>query len=148
MRQHVTTVMNTLKKNELYQHLQEFLSKKGIELSGGGVSKGIKQGCELLTDAINVTQHAVGKAKTEVDTKLERMRQAIHKKTAPRSQTSAPPKPDPRPDSKPAKKRTGKRRTEAKPAAKKSTASPKPRTVVRKAAKAAPQRKRAAKKTA
>lgn len=140
--------MNTLKKNELYQNLQEFLSSKGIELSDGGIAKGIKQGCELLTDAINVTQHAVGKAKTEVDAKLDRMRRVIHEKTAPRDPSAPPPEVAPDPKAKVAKKKSARRRTPARSGVKESATSDKPRTVARKPAKKTSTRKRTVKKSA
>jgi hypothetical protein len=84
--------MKPIEKDELYEHLCGFLKSKGIELKEGSYTKGIQNGCTLLADAINLSQQGLSRAKVEVDKKLERMRQAIHEKTAPRSKpdTQAP----------------------------------------------------------
>ncbi len=74
--------MNTIKKDELFQNLSGFLKSKGIELHDGSYPQRIRQGCNLLSDAINATQSTVKKAKGEVDRKLEQLRESIHKATA------------------------------------------------------------------
>jgi hypothetical protein len=43
----------------------------------------------LLTEEINVSKRSVEKAKTEVDRKLDQMRQAIHERTAPKAASPA-----------------------------------------------------------
>src|SRR3974390_379433 len=87
--------MKPLNENELYHNLRGFLKGRGIELQEGSYARGIQKSCSLLSDAINLGQQGLGRAKTEIDKKLEQMRQVIHEKTAPK--TSGPP---PAPESK------------------------------------------------
>ena len=89
------TTMKRINEGELYQHLGGFLKAKGIELTEGSYTKRIQQGCALLTEAINVSQSSLKKAKTKAEKKLDRLRQAIHEKTAPKSAgaPAAPPPP-------------------------------------------------------
>ena len=75
--------MKTIKQNELYEHVSEFLRSRGIELKEGTFTRRIQQGCTLLTDAVNTAQQGLNKAKTQVETKVNEVRQAIHRKTAP-----------------------------------------------------------------
>jgi hypothetical protein len=82
--------MKPIDKDELYQHLSNFLSSKGIDLKQGSYTHGIQKGCTLLTDAINLSHSGLKKAKTQVDQKLDQMRQVIHEKTAPRPEPPAP----------------------------------------------------------
>jgi hypothetical protein len=84
--------MKTLKQDELYQNLQEFLHKKGVELKDGSYSQKIQKGCSLLSDAINTSQKGLTRAKDEIDRKLDQLRQVIHEKTAPRGAASQPPR--------------------------------------------------------
>ena len=77
--------MKPLNKNELYANLNEFLKNKGIELKDGSYAKGIEKSCSLLTEAINIGQQGLDRAKTQIDKRLEQVRQVIHEKTAPRS---------------------------------------------------------------
>ncbi len=85
--------MNKIEADELYHHLSAFLKTKGIEFQEGSYTKRIRQGCGLLTDAVNLTQQTVEKAKKGMDAKLDKMRQVIHEKTAPKPPpaTEAPP---------------------------------------------------------
>jgi hypothetical protein len=48
----------------------------------------------LLADAINLSQKGIKQAQSEINKNLERMRQVIHEKTAPKSaaKPAAPPK--------------------------------------------------------
>lgn len=85
--------MKTIERDEIYQNLGGFLKAKGIELREGAYSKRIQKCCSLLTDAINVTQRTVAKAKSGVDAKLDKMRQVIHEKTAPKNPAPATPTP-------------------------------------------------------
>ena len=89
--------MKPLNQDELFQNLKGFLKTKGIELQEGSYSNGIRKSCSLLSDAINLGQEGLDRAKTGIDRKLDQMRQVIHEKTAPRksaaSSGSAPPKP-------------------------------------------------------
>ena len=75
--------MKTIKKDELFNHLGNFLKSKGIELNEGSYSSRIQQGCNLLADVINTTQKTVSKTKVEVDQALDKLRQTIHENTAP-----------------------------------------------------------------
>ncbi len=126
--------MKTIQKDELFEHLSGFLRAKGIELQNGSYAHRIRQGCNLLADAVNLTQGGLAKAKAEIDDKLSRMRQVIHEKTAPKARpttatgaspaaepaaSSAPPrsrrrsasKPQPKPTTKPAKTARPRKRT-------------------------------------
>ena len=76
--------MKTIKKDELFQSLGDFLKLKGVELKGGAYAQRIRQGCDLLTDAINGTQKTVKRTKVKVDEKLDQLRQSIHEATAPK----------------------------------------------------------------
>jgi hypothetical protein len=84
--------MKPLNQDDLYENLRGFLKGKGIELQQGSYAHGIKKSCSLLTDAINLSQQGLDRAKTEIDKKLDQMRQVIHEKTAPK--TATPPKAD------------------------------------------------------
>jgi len=83
--------MKPIEKQELFQHLSGFLKSRGVELTEGSYAQGIKKSCDLLTDAINLGQKGLGKAKVKLDEQLEHMRQVIHEKTAPKSPPSPPP---------------------------------------------------------
>src|SRR5260370_24451036 len=83
--------MKPLDKHELYENLTGFLKTKGIELKEGSYAQAIQKSCSLLTDAINLGQDGLERAKTKIDTKLDQFRQVIHKKTAPRSAGAAKP---------------------------------------------------------
>jgi hypothetical protein len=93
--------MKPLEKTELYNNLSGFLKTKGIELKAGSYANAIEKSCHLLADAINLGQKGVGRAKVEVEAKLDQMRQVIHEKTAPK-----PPVLTPKPPSRPASKKT------------------------------------------
>jgi hypothetical protein len=76
--------MRTIKQDELFQSLNDFLKTKGIELKDGAYAQRIRRACNLLGDTINTTQKTARKAKDEVDKKLDQVRQSIHEATAPR----------------------------------------------------------------
>ena len=80
--------MKPIQKDELYKHLSHFLKSKGVELKEGSYTKGIHAGCSLLADAINLSQTGFERAKAGLDKKIGEVRQAIHKKTAPRRPTA------------------------------------------------------------
>jgi hypothetical protein len=84
----VEPTMKPIEKDELFNHLGQFLKAKGIELKEGSYVQGIQKSCGLLSDAINLSAKGVEKAKTEVDKKLDQIRQCIHEKTAPKSATA------------------------------------------------------------
>jgi len=87
--------MKQIEKEELFTHLSGFLKKKGIELKEGSYAQSIHKGCSILADTINLSQQGIERAKTEIDKRLEQMRQVIHEKTAPKSQAAPPRAPKP-----------------------------------------------------
>jgi len=101
-------IMKRVKQDEVYQNLSGFLAGKGIELKPGSYTKKIQSACQLLAEAINLGQEGLDRAKAEIDRKLERMRQVIHEKTAPRqpaaSASAPPPPPASAPPRRPARK--------------------------------------------
>jgi len=116
--------MKSIDKDELYQHLGGFLKTRGIELKDGSYAQAIRTSCGLLTDAINLGQQGVERAKVGIDKKLDQMRQVIHEKTAPpanpasapagaaspgasaATEAAAEPTPKPEPKAKTAKRKT------------------------------------------
>lgn len=76
--------MKRIDKDELYESMRGFLASKGVSIEEGSYTQCIRQGCNLLTDAINTTQDTVARAKIETDKKLEQLRQSIHEATAPK----------------------------------------------------------------
>jgi hypothetical protein len=76
--------MQTIKKDELFRNLGDFLKSKGIELKDGGYTTRIQQASNLLSDAINATQKTVKKTKAQVDNALDQLRETIHESTAPK----------------------------------------------------------------
>lgn len=76
--------MKTIAKNELFDHLNEFLQARGIALKDGSYANRIRKGCDLLADAINATQGTLEKARSQVDTKLQQLRASLHRATAPK----------------------------------------------------------------
>src|SRR6266581_1850367 len=78
------TTMKPIEQNEIYEHLSQFLKGRGIEMKNGSYAQTIQKSCSLLTDAVNLTQQGMGKAKSEIDKRLDQMREVIHKKTAPK----------------------------------------------------------------
>ena len=77
--------MKPIEKDELYVHVSQFLKAKGIEMKDGSYPRGIQKGCSILADAINLSQKGITQAKEKIDKNLDRMRQAIHEKTAPKA---------------------------------------------------------------
>ena len=86
--------MTPIQKDELYEHLSKFLKAKGVEMKDGSYPKAVQKGCSILADAINLSQKGITQAKVQIDKNLERMRQVIHEKTAPKkaSKPSGSPK--------------------------------------------------------
>lgn len=81
--------MKPIQKDELFLNLSEFLKTKGIELQEGSYTQKIRKSCTLMADAINLSQQGIERAKTGIDRKLDKMRQVIHEKTAPKPPASA-----------------------------------------------------------
>ena len=77
--------MKPIEKDELYEHVSQFLKAKGIEMKDGSYQRGIQKVCSILVDAINLSQKGITKAKVQIDKNLDRMRQVIHEKTAPKT---------------------------------------------------------------
>ena len=77
--------MKPIQKDELYEHLSQFLKAKGVEMKDGSYPKAVQKGCSILADAINLSQKGITQAKVQIDKNLDRMRQVIHEKTAPKS---------------------------------------------------------------
>jgi len=86
--------MKPIQKDELYAHLSQFLKAKGVEMKDGSYPRGIQKGCSILADAINLSQRGITQAKAKIDKNLDRMRQVIHERTAPKpaSKPGASPK--------------------------------------------------------
>jgi hypothetical protein len=98
--------MKKIRKDDLFNSVGAFLKSKGVELTDGTYANTIRSCCGMLTDAVNLSQQGIEKARTEIDSKLERVRRVIHERTAP--------KPPPVPKTK-------------KPGAKAATAKPTPK---------------------
>jgi hypothetical protein len=75
--------MNKIDKNELYNNLSDFLKNRGVLLQDGSYSRALQKSCEVLADTINLSQQAMDRAKTEIEQRLDKVREAIHRKTAP-----------------------------------------------------------------
>ncbi len=76
--------MKPLSKDELFENLSSFLKTKGIELTDGPYANGIQKSCSILADVINLGQQGLEKAKAGLDEKVDKVRQVIHEKTAPK----------------------------------------------------------------
>jgi len=112
--------MKTLEKDELYRNVQGFLKTKGVDLQEGSYAQKIQKSCHLLSEAINTGQQGLARAKSQVDKKLDQLRQVIHEKTAPlgASPSTPPPNPpkEPTPKTKRSKSKSPKRATRRKSA--------------------------------
>ncbi len=82
--------MKPIEKDELFNHVSEFLKAKGIEFKEGAYAQGIQKSCGFLTDAINLGQQGIRQAKAQINKNLDRMRQVIHEKTAPNPSARSP----------------------------------------------------------
>jgi len=82
--------MKQIEKDEIYEHLSQFLKSRGVEMKDGGYVQQIQKGCSFLTDAVNLAQQGLERAKTEMDKRLEQMRQVIHERTAPKATPNPP----------------------------------------------------------
>lgn len=81
--------MSDIKKEEMFGNLKNFLKSKGIDVQDGSYADGIRKGCEILTDTVNMSQRAIDRAKDAVDKGLDQVRQTVHEKTAPRSKATS-----------------------------------------------------------
>jgi hypothetical protein len=78
-------IMSDIKKEEMFGNLKGFLKSKGIEIQEGAYAEGIRKGCEILTDTVNMSQRAFDRAKDVADKGLDQVRQTVHEYTAPKS---------------------------------------------------------------
>lgn len=82
--------MIEINKDEMFGNLRTFLKTKGIEIQEGSYAEGIRKGCEILTDTVNMSQRAFGRAKDAMDKGLDQVRQTVHEATAPKSEKKEP----------------------------------------------------------
>jgi hypothetical protein len=75
--------MSDIKKEEMFGNLKSFLKSRGIEIQEGSYANGIRKGCDILTDTVNMSQRAFDRAKG-----LDQVRQTVHEYTAPKSKTA------------------------------------------------------------
>jgi hypothetical protein len=80
--------MSDIKKEEMFGNLKGFLKSKGIEIQEGSYAEGIRKGCEILTDTVNMSQRAFDRAKDVADKGLDQVRQTVHEYTAPKSKAA------------------------------------------------------------
>lgn len=76
--------MKPIQKHEMFAHVSQFLKSRGIELKEGTYTNGIEKSCGILTDAVNLSQQGIRRAKSEMDKRMDQVRQVIHEKTAPK----------------------------------------------------------------
>jgi hypothetical protein len=81
--------MKEIKENELYENFSQFLKSRGVELTAGSYARVLQRGCSLLTDAVNLGQKGMHTVGTELNEKLDQLRNCVHEATAPKTQ--APP---------------------------------------------------------
>lgn len=105
--------MKPIQRDEIYAHLSQFLKAKGIEMKDGSYPRGIQAGCSLLADAIILSQKGINRAEVEINKNVERVRQVIHEKTAPKpaakAAASSKSAPRPKPAAQPRKRTSAKR---------------------------------------
>jgi hypothetical protein len=80
--------MSDIKKEEMFGNLKSFLKSKGIDVQDGAYAEGIRKGCEILTDTVNMSQRAFDRAKDAVGKGLDEVRQTVHEKTAPKGKAA------------------------------------------------------------
>src|SRR3954466_13110795 len=80
--------MSDIKKEEMFGNLKSFLKSKGIEIQEGSYANGIRKGCDILTDTVNMSQRAFDRAKDAADKGLDQVRQTVHEYTAPKSRAA------------------------------------------------------------
>jgi hypothetical protein len=78
--------MKPIQKDELFGHLTSFLKARGVELKDGAYTQSIQKGCSILADTINLSQQGIERAQTQIEKRLDQMRQVIHEKTAPKKE--------------------------------------------------------------
>ena len=88
-------IMKRIEKDELYEHLSQFLQKKGIDLKEGSYTNFIHNGCKVLAEAVNLSQYGLERARKGLSQRLDQVRQAIHERTAPKPPSRTPSQPTP-----------------------------------------------------
>jgi hypothetical protein len=106
--------MKEINKEEMFSNLKGFLKSKGIDLQEGSYSDGIRKGCDLLTDTVNLSQRTFDRAKDAMDKGLDQVRQTIHEKTAPKPPTAPTATSDESPKTEPSAKPNGTKTSSAK----------------------------------
>jgi hypothetical protein len=86
---HNEVTMSDINKEEMFGNLKNFLKTKGIEIQDGSYADGIRKGCEILTDTVNMSQRAFDRAKVVVDKGLDSARQTVHEYTAPKEKAAS-----------------------------------------------------------
>ena len=81
--------MTEINKEEMFGNLKSFLKTKGIDIQEGSYADGIRKGCEILADTVNLSQHALVRTKDAVDKGLDHVRQTVHERTAPKKDTAS-----------------------------------------------------------
>src|ERR1700722_12257988 len=84
--------MNEINKEEMFGTLKSFLKSKGIDVQEGSYAEGIRKGCDILTDTVNLSQRAFDKAKGAVEKGVDQVRQTVHERTAPKAKAQKPAK--------------------------------------------------------
>lgn len=135
--------MKNIAKDELFEHLGDFLKRKGILLEKGSYTRRIRQGCNLLSDAINATQKTMVRARAEMDKSLTKLRTSLRKQAA--KKKVAKKKAASRAGAQPPVLKTRARKKTARKAARKKTAA---RKTVKRVARKKSSRKTARKKAA
>ncbi len=81
--------MKEINKEEMFGNLKGFLKSKGIDLQDGGdYTHHVRRGCDILTDTVNLSQRGFENAKGAMERGLDQLRQTIHERTAPKSQSA------------------------------------------------------------
>ena len=81
-------IMSDIKKEEMFGNLKSFLKSRGIDIQEGSYANGIRKGCDILTDTVNMSQRAFDRAKDVADKGLDQVRQTVHEYTAPKSKAA------------------------------------------------------------
>ena len=108
--------MKNIDHNDLFRHVSGYLESKGVQLQDGDYARRLREGCRVLAGIANRTQSTVDTVRIKVDDGVDRLRQFVHEKTAPRPASSAgapaaravPPEAASR---KPVRRATGKRKS-------------------------------------
>jgi hypothetical protein len=77
--------MKRIKNDEIFRNVTKFLKGRGVELTAGSYAERIQKGCSTLTGMINLSRDGIERATTQIDKKLENLRQTLHEATAPKS---------------------------------------------------------------